>query len=540
MMIELLIEIAKKQKTYAKVGLLVAIVTSITFSLLNTLSTYFLSKAFSLAEKSSDEFVGMLVYFVLTFVVARLLFEPRWIAYALWDGEYIKSYLSKTYVEAMRGLSPNSESRERIASRLMHSSKSLREFTTNVIFSIIPVIFDVLFSISVIAIFYSHLIISFSFTIFVYFLFNHYALLKLKGLAADTRDTQTRVDSVLTSLMIASDETLALNAINKSSKLLSIYLEKSRDAILKYNLKRSILALVQFSPILLSIIFHNIYFYQGYTSGSVDLSAVILVNMLLFTLTRRLEMLSTSIRQAQLSWSFVSATWDLISNTATSFRSQDTPNSEAEFQIECRNVEIRGARLTSALKNLRVHKGDKLALVGPSGCGKSSLLRAIARLIPIKRGEIIIRHDTSAYIPRLSRPDVTYNSASPVIYPTTLTENLHFFDRDTNVSAYEILKSLDLAIPADNEIDFSSNAPSFSQGQLKRIHLARAITSNAPIILIDEPFANIEKRLARKISDLLVNLDCTVIIATQDADNTDNFSRVIHFQEQEDKSVEYN
>ncbi|EAV41428.1 hypothetical protein SIAM614_01519 [Stappia aggregata IAM 12614] len=540
MMIKLLIEIAKKQKTYAKVGLSVAIVTSITFSLLNTLSTYFLSKAFSLAEKSSDEFVSMLVYFVLTFVVARLLFEPRWIAYAFWDGEYIKSYLSKTYVEAMRGLSPNSESRERIASRLMHSSKNLREFTTNVIFSIIPVIFDVLFSIFVIAIFYSHLIVSFSFTIFVYFLFNHYALSKLKGLAADTRDTQTRVDSVLTSLMIASDETLALNAVNKSSKLLSIYLEKSKNAILSYNLKRSILALFQFSPILLSIVLHNIYFYHSYTSGSVDLSAVILVNMLLFTLTRRLEMLSTSIRQAQLSWSFVSATWDLISGTATSFRSQGNPNSEAELQIECRNVEIRGARLTSTLKNLRVRKGDKLALVGPSGCGKSSLLRAIAGLIPIKHGEIIIRHDTSAYTPRLSRPDVTYNSASPVIYPTTLTENLHFFDRETNVSAYEILKSLDLAIPADNEIDFSSSAPSFSLGQLKRIHLARAITSNAPIILIDEPFANIEKRLARKVSDLLINLDCTVIIASQDTDNTENFTRIIHFQEQEDRSVEYN
>lgn len=147
-----------------------------------------------------------------------------------------------------------------------------------------------------------------------------------------------------------------------------------------------------------------------------------------------------------------------------------------------------------------VRKGSLTVLAGPSGCGKTTLLRLLAGLLTPESGQIT-RADALSYVPQ-----------EPHLYNATLFENITLFQQGYDeASVRKALKALCLsewtaALPQGLMTPLGEGGQSLSQGQRKRLGLARALVQNRPLILLDEPTAALDERTAATIREVLLSL----------------------------------
>lgn len=147
-----------------------------------------------------------------------------------------------------------------------------------------------------------------------------------------------------------------------------------------------------------------------------------------------------------------------------------------------------------------VPKGSLTVLAGPSGCGKTTLLRLLAGLLTPESGHIA-RATACSYVPQ-----------EPHLYNATLFENITLFQQDCSEQAVrEALKALCLsdwaeALPQGLMTPLGEGGQSLSQGQRKRLGLARALVQDRPLILLDEPTAALDERTAATIREVLLSL----------------------------------
>lgn len=147
-----------------------------------------------------------------------------------------------------------------------------------------------------------------------------------------------------------------------------------------------------------------------------------------------------------------------------------------------------------------VRKGSLTVLAGPSGCGKTTLLRLLAGLLLPESGQIA-RADALSYVPQ-----------EPHLYNATLFENITLFQQGYDeASVRKALKALCLsdwaeALPQGLMTPLGEGGQSLSQGQRKRLGLARALVQDRPLILLDEPTAALDERTAATIREVLLSL----------------------------------
>lgn len=147
-----------------------------------------------------------------------------------------------------------------------------------------------------------------------------------------------------------------------------------------------------------------------------------------------------------------------------------------------------------------VPKGSLTVLAGPSGCGKTTLLRLLAGLLTPESGQIA-RADALSYVPQ-----------EPHLYNATLFENITLFQQDCSEQAVrKALKALCLskwteALPQGLMTPLGEGGQSLSQGQRKRLGLARALVQDRPLILLDEPTAALDETTAATIREVLLSL----------------------------------
>jgi len=177
----------------------------------------------------------------------------------------------------------------------------------------------------------------------------------------------------------------------------------------------------------------------------------------------------------------------------------------------------------------RLPRGKMVALRGPSGCGKSTLLNLIGALDRPDSGKLIV---DGVDVSRLSGGgEVAYRRRKVgfvfqqfnLVPQLSATENVTLpmeFVGGTNGAsksrARELLRRVGLAQ------DRHERRPAkLSGGEQQRVAIARALANEPPIILADEPTANLDSKTGRLIVELLRSLRKeyrTVIIATHDAD----------------------
>ncbi|MFX1452215.1 MAG: ABC transporter ATP-binding protein [Promethearchaeota archaeon] len=174
--------------------------------------------------------------------------------------------------------------------------------------------------------------------------------------------------------------------------------------------------------------------------------------------------------------------------------------------------------------NLEVNEGEFLAISGPSGSGKTTLLNMIAGLDKPDSGEITVLgkkystlNEERMTLYRALNIGIVFQSYN-LISTFTAKENielplflLEFEEVRIKRRAQKMLNLVDL-------IDRGEHLPSqLSNGEQRRIAFARALVNDPPIILADEPTANLDKDNAEKIISLLNNSksnEKTVIVVT--------------------------
>ena len=146
--------------------------------------------------------------------------------------------------------------------------------------------------------------------------------------------------------------------------------------------------------------------------------------------------------------------------------------------------------------NLDIKGGEIIALLGPSGCGKTTLLRIIAGFIAQTQGRVIIGDDVVDALPP-NRRAVGIVFQNYALFPhLTISENVAYGlaarGIDTATQQREAQRLLELVrLPSMGE-----RLPrQLSGGQQQRVALARALAIKPSILLLDEPFAALDKNL---------------------------------------------
>ncbi|MED4785155.1 ABC transporter ATP-binding protein [Brevibacillus choshinensis] len=165
--------------------------------------------------------------------------------------------------------------------------------------------------------------------------------------------------------------------------------------------------------------------------------------------------------------------------------------------------------------------GEFFVLVGPSGCGKSTTLRMIAGLEEISEGELLIGGKPMNHVPPSGR-NISMVFQNYALYPhLTVKENIMFGLQVRKVNKEEQIKRLERAAEMLGIAQLLQRKPKeLSGGQRQRVALGRAIVSQHPICLMDEPLSNLDAKLRghmrTEIRQLQQALGITMIYVTHD------------------------
>jgi len=194
--------------------------------------------------------------------------------------------------------------------------------------------------------------------------------------------------------------------------------------------------------------------------------------------------------------------------------------------LEIKNVTFSASKLNKIKKvSFSIDKeGEIVSLLGPSGIGKTTILRTIAGLQKLDEGKIFLKNkliSSNNFILEPEKRNIALSFQDNSLFPNyTILENINFgVKRNNNTkfkySAEDLIKILKLD-------GLSKKFPhQISAGEAQRVSLARSLMSKPDLLLLDEPFANIDQNLKEElqfqIKKLLKEINITTIIVTHDS-----------------------
>lgn len=207
-------------------------------------------------------------------------------------------------------------------------------------------------------------------------------------------------------------------------------------------------------------------------------------------------------------------------NKPKAFKSDNKDGVEISFRNIFKKYEGR-AEYTLQDINLTINKKDFCVILGPSGCGKTTLLRMIAGLNSITKGDLIFNDfRVNDLLP--NERDIAFVFQSYALYPhMDVYNNMAFSLKMTKVPKNIIDKRVQDAARVLNIDHLLYYKPGeLSGGQRQRVALGRAIVRKPSIFLMDEPLSNLDAKLRESMRTELVNihniLNTTTIYVTHD------------------------
>jgi ABC-type multidrug transport system fused ATPase/permease subunit len=194
------------------------------------------------------------------------------------------------------------------------------------------------------------------------------------------------------------------------------------------------------------------------------------------------------------------------------------PPSERPAGLAVRGLSVEhGERVVLRAVSFDAPKGAIVALVGPSGAGKSTLLRCLNRLLVPHAGTVLLDGtDTATLEPCALRRRVGLVGQTPVMLPGSVRENLAYglAPEAGEERLEQALRAAGLDTPF-----LDRSAAELSGGERARVALARALTREPELLLLDEPTAALDETASRHIAATLTALagaGLGVVVATHD------------------------
>jgi spermidine/putrescine ABC transporter ATP-binding subunit len=199
-------------------------------------------------------------------------------------------------------------------------------------------------------------------------------------------------------------------------------------------------------------------------------------------------------------------------------------NITGEIDLEVRDLsKVYGGAAALTQIDLTVYKGELISLLGPSGCGKTTLLRAIAGLVDPTKGSIRIKGKEIVQVPPHQR-NVGFVFQSYALFPhMTVRDNVGFGLRMRGAKRAEIEAAVPHVLDVVKLRDLAHRYPGeLSGGQQQRVAIARSIVLNPTLLLLDEPFAALDRALRdhmqMEVKSLQRQVGITTLFVTHDQD----------------------
>ncbi len=148
--------------------------------------------------------------------------------------------------------------------------------------------------------------------------------------------------------------------------------------------------------------------------------------------------------------------------------------------------------------NLRLHDKDYIFILGPSGCGKTTLLKMISGLLKPTDGKVFINGKDVTQEPPQSR-EIAFIFQNFEIFPMSVWENTIYSLKVRGFPEDYMIQEGQRALRLTGLEDRANEIPlAWSNGDLQKVGLARAICSGAKILIMDEPLGSLDPKVNRR------------------------------------------
>lgn len=240
--------------------------------------------------------------------------------------------------------------------------------------------------------------------------------------------------------------------------------------------------------------------------GQLTFTAAFFVLLLTPEFYQPLRLSGTAFHSGMTAFTAESALSEVASNASTPRGVPGTPpflDTSALLTVQALSFRYPGSPLPLLdCVSFAVAESSLTVLSGPSGCGKTTLMRLLAGLLVPESGTIL----------RSKTMPCSYVPQEPHLFNATLLENITLFQSDCREDDVRAaLEQLSLsnwlaALPQGLATPLGEGGQSLSQGQRKRLGLARALVQGRPLILLDEPTAALDEATASTIREVLLSL----------------------------------
>ncbi|WP_321993747.1 energy-coupling factor ABC transporter ATP-binding protein [Clostridium butyricum] len=175
--------------------------------------------------------------------------------------------------------------------------------------------------------------------------------------------------------------------------------------------------------------------------------------------------------------------------------------------------------------NLKIHKGEKIAILGSNGAGKSTFFLNINGVLKHKSGEIIYdgKSITKKNLNELRKNiGIVFQDADNQIIASTVLAEVSFGPMNLKLPKDEVIKRVNEALDYMNISEFKERPPHYlSGGEKKRVSIADIIAMKSEVIIFDEPTAALDPLNSEMLEEVLKKLSLenkTLLISTHDVD----------------------